>query len=317
MRIAFAVFALIGIISTAHATTAIESALERVHQSCGGISTELNRMKTMAGIGTAASATGTVAGGAAIMAGTRKTDVDQQNKSQISIQAAWNSFGGTGEEISMTTEMRDYFIQDMESWTADNSQLAKKLQDQRQDSELGQESKKLGDIRTGALAAATVTGAAGAVVGGMNMKKARGTLAEQVSECLASVHELSNAYGQARITRSISEQELEQINTIISACDEWSTVDLSKIDNRATGAMASGTASAAMGLVGTVTSAMANTEKMRFSGTKKEENLNKASNIMAGGTAVAGAAATIFNATQIAAIKRASTVANNCEGALN
>ena len=316
MRTAFAVFALMGVVSSAHATVDIMTALDNVRTSCGGISAELNQMKTMAGIGTGVSAAGALAGGAAVATGVIKSNVDEQNKNAISIRAAWNKFTG-GTKIELSDTVKKLFLDDMEEWAAQNPKLAKDLQKMRQDSALGQKSEKLGNIRTGALAAATVTGAAGAVVGGMNMKKARGTLTEQVSECLASVKELSTAYGQERITRSVSEQELEQINTIISACDEWSTVDLSKIDNRATGAMASGTASAAMGLVGTVTSAMANTDKMRFSGTKKEENLNKASNIMAGGTAVASTAATIFNATQLSALKRASTVADACEGALN
>ena len=38
--------------------------------------------------------------------------------------------------------------------------------------------------------------------------------------------------------------------------------------------------------------------------------------IWAGTTTVASAAATVFNATQISAIKRAAAVADECEGAL-
>ena len=46
----------------------------------------------------------------------------------------------------------------------------------------------------------------------------------------------------------------------------------------------------------------------------KEKNLNTAANVLAGGTTAASLSATIFNATQISAIKRAATVADECEG---
>jgi hypothetical protein len=48
----------------------------------------------------------------------------------------------------------------------------------------------------------------------------------------------------------------------------------------------------------------------------KEKNLNTAANVLAGGTTVASGVATVFNATQISAIKRAAAVADGCERAL-
>lgn len=63
---------------------------------------------------------------------------------------------------------------------------------------------------------------------------------------------------------------------------------------------------------------MANSDKVRNdntdSGKQKEKNLNTASNVLAGTTTVASAAATVFNATQISAIKRVVSVAEKCEG---
>ena len=52
------------------------------------------------------------------------------------------------------------------------------------------------------------------------------------------------------------------------------------------------------------------------SGKQKEKNLNTAANVMAGGATVASGVATIFNATQIGAIKRAVNIAAECEEAL-
>ena len=69
-------------------------------------------------------------------------------------------------------------------------------------------------------------------------------------------------------------------------------------------------------MVGTIVSAIANTDKTRAAGQDKEKNLNTAANVLAGGTTVASGVAVVFNATQIAAIKRASETADQCEGAL-
>ena len=310
MRTAFSVFALMGIISSAHAAVDIEAALSKVRTSCGGISEELNTMKTLAGIGTAVSAVGTVAGGAAVATGVMKSNTDTEIAewkkilSEIDENAELN--GVKYEKI--TQEELDALF----AGASDKNDAVSGKVDA-----LEQKSETLGNIRTGTLAATAATNIAGAAVGGVNMKKARGSLSEQVSECLASVKELSAAYGQARISRTASEEDLGRIETIVRVCNEWSTVDLSKIDNRATGAFASSVVGAATGAAGTITSALANSNGVREVGGAKEKNLNTASNVLAGGATVASTAATIFNATQISAIKRASTVADACEGALN
>ena len=56
-------------------------------------------------------------------------------------------------------------------------------------------------------------------------------------------------------------------------------------------------------------------ERVKF-GKKKEKDLNTASNVLAGATAVASATSTVFSGTQIAAIKRVANVASKCEGVL-
>ena len=44
----------------------------------------------------------------------------------------------------------------------------------------------------------------------------------------------------------------------------------------------------------------------------KEKNLNTTANILAGASTVASATATVFNATQISAIKKVAEVAQQC-----
>ena len=61
---------------------------------------------------------------------------------------------------------------------------------------------------------------------------------------------------------------------------------------------------------------MSNTDATRNdnsdAGKLKEKNLNTASNVLAGASTVASAMATVFNATQISAIKKAASVAEKC-----
>ena len=310
MRTAFAVFALMGVVSSAHAAVDLETALSNVRASCGGISAELNQMKTMAGIGTGVSAAGVLAGGAAVATGVMKanTDAEIAEWKQILINIENNAeLNGVKYEKITQEELDALFA----GASGKNGAVSNKV------GELEQKSTTLGNIRTGTLAATTAANIAGAAVGGVNMKKARGSLTEQVSECLASVKELSAAYGQARISRTASDEELGRVETIVRVCNEWSTVDLSKIDKRATGSFASSVVGATTGAAGTITSALANSENIRAANDQKEKNLNLTANVLAGGATVASTAATIFNATQISAIKRASTVADACEGALN
>ena len=95
---------------------------------------------------------------------------------------------------------------------------------------------------------------------------------------------------------------------------------MSSVDNRARGATISSGVGAGVGFVGTIVSAVSNTDKTRndntAAGKKKEKNLNTAANVMAGGATVASGVATVFNATQISAIKKAAEVADNCERVL-
>ena len=81
--------------------------------------------------------------------------------------------------------------------------------------------------------------------------------------------------------------------------------------------MISGIVGATTGLTGTITSATANSDSIRNQGeggirTDKEKKLNNVSNLLAGASTVASATATVFNATQIKAIKKVAEVAAKC-----
>jgi hypothetical protein len=176
---------------------------------------------------------------------------------------------------------------------------------------------------------------AGATVTGIDIKK-NATLTERISECVNATQELRKALTQVKMDKSaydteqksstpdtpnaendiITDTELSTVQNIVSACSNWSTVDLSKIEKQAKAATVSNIVGAATSTTGAITSAISNTDANRLSGTDKEKNLNITSNTMSVGSTVAGITATIFNATQINKIKQAVTVANECEGAL-
>ena len=172
----------------------------------------------------------------------------------------------------------------------------------------------MGNWRTGLLAANTATNIAGAAIAGTN--KVDQDLNNQIQNCISSVKNLRNAIMQARINgENVSEAE-----TIANACGEYEYVDISKINKRGTGAMISSTIGAATGLAGTVTSGIANNDNTRnnntINGKQREKTLNTAANALSIGATAASVTATVFNATQIAAIKKVAAVSEKCTGVL-
>ena len=184
---------------------------------------------------------------------------------------------------------------------------------------LNQKSKTLGNVRTGTLAGAAVADTAGTIIALNN--RVDGDLQTQIDACITERQNLSRAHMQARVAGETDAQTMAYVENIVRACGAWETVDLGKINSKSTGAAISSGAGAAMAIAGMVTSISANSDGVRNNNTedgkKKEKNLNTASNVLAGGTTVASGVATVFNATQISAVKRAVSAAEECEGAFN
>ena len=287
----------------------LDDALRATYTACVGIDDELSDLKTMAGINTAITSVGTAAGVGATVTGLVKADkdkqieikleklreIEQKNPDLQSTNAEWDNF-----ESGLTTELANAKIE-VEKYQAEIEKLNK-------------QSKKLGNWRTGLMTGATATNVAGAIIAGTNLVD--GDLQTQINNCISSVKTLQNSIMQARMDGT----DVSEAESIASACVEYEYVDVSKINNRAKGAMISSTVGAATGLAGTITSATANSNKIRDAqgdaAQQKEKNLNTASNVLAGATTVASATATVFNATQISAIKKVAAVAEKCTGVL-
>ena len=288
----------------------LAQALQTVRTNCGGISATLNKMKTMAGINTAVTGVGTVSAGVALGTGIAKSQKDKEFD-----QLLESLYKDLEKQTQIEQEVIKADKAEIETLIsavkADKTARDKVIEDLNNFYEA---SKRLGNIRTGTLAAATATNIAGAAIAGTNTIDE--DFAAKIGACAASVKALANVKMIATVDGSADATQTAQADKIISACGQFETVDLSSINKRATGAAVSSGIGAGLGLAGTITSAVANTDTTRTGDKQKEKGLNTAANVLAGGTTAASLTSTIFNATQIAAIKRASTVADECEGAL-
>lgn len=272
----------------------LDTALRDTYNACVGIDEQLTDLKKMAGINTAVSAVGTAAAGGALATGLAKASVDKKLNFNTT---AYNKLP-TEDEFAKLKQ--DFLAVD---YDADDFAAA------------NVKSKKLGNWRTGLMAGSTATNIAGAVMAGKNNKDNQ-ELEILVKNCVSAVDNLDKKMTQARVDG----EDISEAKSIVTACGRYKHIDVSKVGKRNKGAFISSVIGASTGAAGTVTSAIANSDKVRDdndeAGKQKEKNLNTTSNVLAGTTAAASGVATIFNATQISAIKKVAEVAEKCEEVL-
>lgn len=256
----------------------LDDALRNTYASCVGIDDTLHDIKVKAGINTAITAVGTVAGGGALIVGIKKARMNKLN--DIEDKYNTENMPSTGNNITITVQPG--FKPNLKS-----------------------KKKKLGNWRTGLLAANVATNVAGAAIAGTN--KVGRTLEENINGCKSSVQALRNAI----VIATAKGEDVSEAKEIASACGEFEYIDLGKINNRAKGAEIFSIAGGGVGAAGVATSVVAN----KSSG-EKEKKLDTASNVLAGGATVLTGTATVFNALQITTIKKVVSVAQKCESSL-
>lgn len=281
--------------------TGLDNALRETYMNCVGIDEALHDMKVKAGITTAVTGVGTGLGIGAVATGIAKTKTDREIEEKYNKMTNL-AYGASGN----TTVLEPEQFMDKLSARLGNHQNVKDQEIER----LENKSKRLGNWRTGLLVGNTATNIAGATISGTN--KVNKTLEEQIDNCKSSIKLLKN-----EITRAKFEgKDVSEATQIESACGGFEYIDLSKIDNRAKGSMTSSIVGAGTGVVGTITSALANSNRIRdnntLQGQKTEKGLNTSANIFAVGSTVASATATAFNAAQIKAIKDIAEIATKC-----
>lgn len=287
----------------------LTSALQNTYRACVGIDEDLNEMKRMAGINTAITGLGTGLGVGATATGLSKANLDKKIEKWEDIlakkiaeqQASGNIPNKPISDEELNTLLAAFAIPEITETQTKIAQATAK-------------SKKLGNWRTGLLVGDTVANVTGSVIAAKN--RVDKDLQAKVTDCINGVNTLKNAIASARVAG----YDIGEAQQIYDACREYEYIDLTPINKRATGAMVSSIAGAITAGIGTVTSAAANSDKIRTdnsdAGKAKEKKLNTASNVLAAGSTVASATATVFNASQIATIKKVAKVASECTEAL-
>ena len=305
------IFLLFPIVANA-GTLGLDDALRATYVYCVGIDDELADLKKMAGINTAVTAVGTAAGAAATTVGIIKANKDSQAK------AIADAVVKDTNALYSAEYIKKYHLGPTEAEIEAFKKEFLSMQWDEKVDPLRKESKRLGNWRTGLMAGNTATNVAGAIIAGNN--KVDSDLQTQIDNCRASVKNLKESIIQARV-EGADENTIQEANNIVSACSEYEYVDVSKINDRAKGAMISSIVGATTGVAGTVTSAVANSDNIRkddkkFDKTEEEwqteKNWNTAANVLAGASTAASGVATVFNATQISAIKKVAAVAEKC-----
>lgn len=295
----------------------IDTAIAGVRSACGGLYAEMENMKRMAGIGTAIGGVGTVAGGVALGTGIAKATVDKkiayrELKLKEKIAEQQNAEACTTAGVTCTPMIiSSAQVQSAKEYS--NKQYSEKADELR---ELNKKSKTLGNVRTGTLGGATVANVAGAVVSGTNM--ADTDLIAQITACSDSVIALQSARVQEIASAAPDIQKLDLAQRISDACGKWQYVDIESVNKKLKGATIASGVGAGVGMVGLITSAVANKDEPHDDDSDKQKvkNLNTTANVMAGGTTIAGGTSMVLNATTINKIKNIISVADDCEKAL-
>lgn len=283
----------------------LDNALRETYMNCVGIDDALHDMKVKAGINTAVTGVGTGLGIGAVATGIAKAKVDANIEQKYKTMENWTYGASAHTQVASGEDWLNEFK---------NSLNYKNNQQDPEIIRLTQKSKKLGNWRTGLMVGNTATNIAGAALAGTN--KVEKSLEEQIDNCKSSVKNLKKEITRAKFDG----MDVSEAKEIADICGEFEYVDSSKINTRATGGMTSSIVGASTGVVGTITSALANSNRIRNddseSGQKKEKTLNTSANVLAAGATVASATATVFNAAQIKAIKDIAQVASACTGVL-
>ena len=281
----------------------LDVALQNTYRACVGIDEELADLKKMAGINTAVTAVGTGLGAGATVVGIVKASKDKKIANLEShLPNVKENYGKTNYDA------------DKAKAQCKKAAATKTGTTETEFEKLTKQSKSLGHWRTGLMAGATATNIAGAAISGASLKK--DDIQGRIDNCLDNVSNLRTSIAKAKMEGI----DVSEAQSIANACSGYKGQDVSKIQKQAKGALVSSAIGATTGLTGTLTSAVANTDKTRDNNTdagkQKEKNLNTASNVLAGATTVASGTATVFNALQISTIKRVAQTAAECEGAL-
>ena len=281
----------------------LNTKISAVQESCSGIKKDFDTIFGLS-VGTAVSSgLGTLAAGSALAVGIVKAKEDEKIEKLELIKSRTESLSNDPEEL------KKQIAEILPQLNADYVNIQKKI------NEATDKSKQLGHARTGLMAGATATSAVstGTSVGAVITAD---KLAQKIEKCNADLQALKIAKGKLEAEGGKS----EQAENIIKNCTGYDKGNITALKNLATANAVLSGVGTATALTGTITSAIANTDKVRNDnsekGKKKEKNLNLVSNVFAGITTGTSVASTGLSVAQITKAKKDSEMAEKCEGVL-
>ncbi len=282
------------------ASSNLQEKINNAKNACSGIKKDLDLLFGLNIATTASSGLGTLASGGALVTGIMKAKTDKN------IEAISN------KPVSSLT---------LEEMKAELESIKSELEAEEK------KSKTLGNVRTGLMAGSIATSAVStgtSIASSVNAKK----LAEKMKDCNKAIDNLKVARQQfisdveeldVKLKPSAS-SVLMKADDIVNACKGYDNDNIKQLQTMSTVSAVTSGIGVMASTAGTVTSALANSKKVRNDdtddGVKKEKNLNLAANIMAGVSTGTSGASTILGAVSISKAKNDSDMAKECEDAL-
>ncbi|MGN0929046.1 MAG: hypothetical protein ACI4N3_00190 [Alphaproteobacteria bacterium] len=200
----------------------------------------------------------------------------------------------------------------------DKDRLTREIGKLHRDNEkLNNTSKTLGNVRTGLMAGSIATSATSTITSGINIKKLD-DLIDKIKSCNASINSLKTNLNNAMAEGA--DTDLTLYKNIANSCNDLDSNNIKDIKGVMTASTIVGGIGTATSVAGTITSALANTEKVRKDdseeGVKKEKGLNLASNIMAGVTTGTSAGGIVLGAVTLKKLQDNVDRAERCEKVL-
>ncbi len=266
-----------------------------LRNACTGIAKELREIKEQDTINVVVTAVGTGAAGGALYAGIKRNDINKKiaelDKQMADIKNMSNAdFVRFLKNMVALQEAKEHY----------NNMCAQKRQLQAQ-------AKKLGNVRTGLMVGNTATAVAGTIISGKTEQNS-GDIKEMIQNCLDTINKQKQNIGQAQIDCPPSVSQTLQ--NIINECGKMSTTHMDKVSKNSNTSKIVSAVNIGTGLVGTVTSAAANSKST------PNQKADTAANIFAGTSAVASGTSTVFNAITLKAINDNLKSATACEEAI-
>ena len=227
----------------------LNTALQNTYRACAEIDDNLHDLKVLAGVNTAVTGVGTGLGVGAAATGFVKASTDNRIEE---LEKELERLSAEYDGPEPTKAEKDAFLRECEEYERLNPKNI-----ETEISQLTEKSKKLGNWRTGLLAGNTATSIAGAVIASQTINK--DDIQGQIEACISANKDLSNAIMQARLNG----EDVSEAQSIYEACRPYEHVDISPINKRGKGAMIAASIGAGIGGIGTITSGVANSDKIR------------------------------------------------------